>query len=261
MGFEGGEAIQVIARDISARKRAEEMHIRALAAEEEERLKANLLSTVSHELRTPLTAVRGYASTLLEYYDRLEREEIEDCIRGIDSAAQYLEKIVSDLLTLTRIESGVLHLDRHEMHLGEFLERTLSTHLVASPHLQLGLAVPAKDPVVSIDNVRLQQVVNNLVDNAFKYGGQDKPVSVMVRNRPQPTVIVRDRGPGVPDDALDRIFAPFVRLKGPETAAVSGSGLGLAVCRGIVEAHGGRIWAERPRGGGLQVSFTLPKSS
>ena len=108
--YMGHPAVQVVARDIRERKRAEELQVRALSAEQGERQRANLLSTVSHELRTPLTAVRGYATTILEYMDKLEPREIEDCVRGIDSAAIYLEKIVSDLLTMTRIESGVLHL-------------------------------------------------------------------------------------------------------------------------------------------------------
>jgi PAS domain S-box-containing protein len=262
LGFGEGEdsAIQVVVRDVRERKRLAEMHMRALAAEESEIMMTRLLTTVSHELRTPLTAVRGYASTVLEYFDRLDAQEIRDYVQGIDAAAQHLSKIVADLLTLARIEGGRLQLELTAMGIGDFLKTALASHHILAPLNELRLSVPRKDPVVSMDSVRLLQVVNNLVENAVNYGGECSTIEVSASgSATHATVRVRDHGRGVPRDMLDAIFQPFVRGKSPETAAVSGTGLGLAVCRGIIEAHGGRIWASLPAGGGFEVAFRLPR--
>jgi len=257
--FQGKRATVLVMRDLTERKRAQELQVRARAAEESDRLKTALLSTVSHELRTPLTAVRGYASTLVEYFEHLEPEEVKEYAQGIDLAAQHLERLVSDLLTLSRIEGGALDLDTVDVALAGFLRAALRTHQFTKRGQDLRLSAPARDLIVRADAVRLQQVVDNLVDNAAKYAGDAGPIAIALARRGRfAEVSVTDSGQGVPQDALESIFQPFVRLKA--NPGITGTGLGLAVCRGIIEAFGGRIWAENVPAGGFRVIFRLPIS-
>ncbi|HWO73018.1 MAG TPA: ATP-binding protein, partial [Dehalococcoidia bacterium] len=138
-----------------------------------------------------------------------------------------------------------------------FLRSIVRAHKLAKRAPDLRFTAPSDDPIVRADVVRLQQVIDNLIDNAVKYAGHAGPISVRLTSKSGAAwVSVADKGPGVPGDALESIFLPFVRLKA--TPGAGGSGLGLAVCKGIIEAHGGRIWAENIRRGGFRVSFTLP---
>jgi protein-histidine pros-kinase len=256
--YRGQSAVQVVIRDLSERKRLEELHIRALAAEESDRMKTLLLSTVSHELRTPLTAVRGYASTILDYYDRLESDEVFTYLRGIDDAALHLERMVSDLLTLSRLENGVLAMDLTDFSLAPFLKKTVAGRAAASPTLALLFENDAGRPTrVRADRTRISQVLTNLIDNAVAHGDASRPIEVrLARAGNEALVSVRDHGPGVSSDRLEAIFEPFTRGAAPGNTR--GAGLGLAICRGIIHAHGGRIWAEKAGDGGLRVSFTVP---
>jgi two-component system sensor histidine kinase KdpD len=259
---DGSAAGQTILRDLTAKRQAEQLQIRALAAEESERMKSNLLSTVSHELRTPLTAVRGYATTVLEYADYLDKEEVLDYVKGIDSAALHLEKIVADLLTLSRIEGGVYRLDLTDFNAVDFVRNAVTSYLVAHPDHLLHIEPAATAPLVSADSSRVLQVLHNLLDNARKYGGDDSATRIAVRRgKDEITISVRDPGPGVEPEALDQIFQPFVRGSSSQKSDVAGSGLGLAVCKAIIEAHGGRIWASLPEDGGFEVGFSLPAAA
>jgi two-component system sporulation sensor kinase A len=259
---DGSAMGQTIIRDLTAKRQAEQLQIRALAAEESERLKSNLLSTVSHELRTPLTAVRGYATTVLEYSEYLDKAEMLDYVKGIDSAAQHLEKIVADLLTLSRIEGGVYRLDRTDFDATDFVRNAVTSYLVAHPDHLLHIEPNAKAPLVSADSSRVLQVLHNLLDNARKYGGDASATRIKVsRSDEAITISVRDPGPGVEAEALDQIFQPFVRGSSSLKSDVAGSGLGLAVCKAIIEAHGGRIWASLPEDGGFEVGFSLPAAA
>jgi PAS domain S-box-containing protein len=256
-----GRAIaQTIIRDLSAKRQAEELRIRAMAAEESERMKSNLLSTVSHELRTPLTAVRGYATTVMEYADYLDKDEIVEYVKGIDSAAQHLEKIVSDLLTLSRIEGGVYRLDFTDFDATDFVRNAVNLYLIAHPNHLLHVEPKTRNPLISADSSRVLQVLHNLLDNARKYGGEDSATQIVIgeAGTDEVTISVHDPGPGVEPEALDQIFQPFVRGSSSQKSDIAGSGLGLAVCKAIVEAHGGRIWASLPPEGGFAVSFSLP---
>ena len=252
-------ALQFVIRDIGERKRAEALQVRALAAEESDRLKTQLLGTVSHELRTPLTAVRGYASTILEYSDRLDRAEVLQHVAGIEEAAQHLERMVSDLLTLSRIQSGAFSVELKEMHLCTFLEGAIANLVSASPTLDIRLNRRGVDPLVRADDGRLLQVVTNLVDNAAVHGDPAKAIAITVGTTAGSAVVtILDRGPGVPEHLLDAIFLPYFRVTDSANASSKGSGLGLAICQGIISAHGGRVWANQTKTGGFEVSFALP---
>jgi protein-histidine pros-kinase len=260
-------AAELILRDISERKRAEELQIRALAAEEGEALKTNLLSAVSHELRTPLTTIRGFATTILEYHDRLTQGELMELLRALDRSAQHLERIVGDLLTLSRIESGVLRMEMERVDMRQLLQRCVETRQVLGAGQQINLVLPDQAVVVRGDQVRLLQVLANLLNNASIHGDPAQPVDLTLVDEGRSCVVsVRDRGKGLPEELLQTIFIPYFRGTNHITrASVSvgadqGSGLGLAICKGIIVAHGGEIWADLPEGGGLRVSFRLPKT-
>lgn len=261
--FGDAAAAELVLRDISERKRAEELQIRALAAEEGEALKTNLLSAVSHELRTPLTSIRGFATTILEYFERLEPEEIRGFVAALDSSAQHLERIVGDLLTLSRIESGVLRMETERIDAGEFLRRCVEAREVSDASLQVEVRTPRRRVMVAADPTRLSQVIHNLLDNAASHGDRAQSIDLTLSDERNSCVIsIRDRGVGVPAELLETIFIPYYRLasgQGPRPSD-QGSGLGLAICKGIVVAHGGEIWAELPEDGGLRVSFRLAKA-
>jgi signal transduction histidine kinase len=216
-----------------------------------------LLQVTSQELRSPLTAVKGYASTLIDYYDRLDEGIRRNYVAGILSATHHLEILVSDILTFSRIEGGNLQLNLTQVSLGDFLERALESHRLVTPFHEFHLTVHEPDPEVAVDTVRLLQIVDNVLENAVRHGGAPVTIDVATKGR-YATVTITDEGPGVPQGSLESIFEPFVRVENPATPQTRGTGLGLSVCKGIVEKHGGNIWAEQPPVTGCRVTFTLP---
>jgi signal transduction histidine kinase len=240
---------------------------RASALEELSQLKDEFLSTVSHELRSPLGAIKGYAMTLL-----LEPAELgltpttERFVRVIVEASDELEALVGDLLDMSRIGAGGLTITPRPLRLHRLARRVVDRHRLGVHPRRIRLAVPATLPPVDADGHRVEQVLANLLDNALKYGGDAGPIVVAAERREGDVLVsVADEGPGIPADELGRLFDRFQRGAAARVRRVGGVGLGLAICKGIVEAHGGRIWAESgtdagaPNGRrGTIVRFTLP---
>lgn len=253
-------AVVGVATDITEQLRAAELEVRAREAEAAERAKTELLSVVSHELRSPLTTIRGYVSTLLEYYDRLDDADIVTALRATEAAAAHLERLIDDLLTMSRLESGMLRIEPQHVDVREVVRDALTNLAVGEERRDIRVQLPARPALVHADPVRVRQVLDNLIDNARKYSPADRPIDVTVERTKGGTVTitVRDYGPGVPESELDAIFSRFHRIRTPETAHIRGTGLGLAICKGIVEAHGGKIGAWLPEGGGLAVTVELP---
>jgi signal transduction histidine kinase len=222
-----------------------------------DRLKTELLGNLSHELRTPLHAIKGYATTLLEH-DRMRADERREFLNIIDSEADHLQELISNLLDMSRLEAGVLKVDPAPMQLGRVAEssamraqRTTNEHRV--------LVAWNDDPWVMVDVPRIVQVLTNLLNNAIKYSPEGGEITLSSSScGGSLTISVRDPGVGIPPRELDKIFDRFHRVEGDLARRVSGTGLGLAICRGLVEAHGGRIWAESEAGVGSTFSFTLP---
>lgn len=220
-------------------------------------LKNALLDAVSHDLRTPLSSIIGAAGSLrLADVDWSEAER-HDFAGAIEQEAERLNRIVSNLLDLSRIRGGALApaLDWHEPGLVlrsavERLRPVLAEH-------RLELDIPTDLPAVLLDPVEIDQVVANLVENAAKYSpaGQTIRIAAAIDGK-ELRVVVEDGGAGLPQEALPRLFEPFYRA--PGARRVRGSGLGLAVARGLVVAHGGRMWAENRPEGGARFGFTLP---
>jgi two-component system sensor histidine kinase KdpD len=234
---------------------AEEAHA-AQVRVETERLRSSLLSSVSHDLRTPLASITGASSSLLESGDRLDAETRRELLETIGDEANRLSRLVHDLLEMSRLESGAVkaHMEWHPLEeiIGAALERVAKTHR----ERKILTRLPDNLPMVSVDDVLIEQVLVNLLDNAAKYSPRDAPIEVAARREDGAIVVdVADRGPGLHAEDLERVFEKFYRGKRPQGRGV---GLGLAICRGFVEAHGGRIWAtNRPEGGAI-FRFTLP---
>ena len=230
------------------------------ALKEIDRMKTELLSTVSHELRTPLGSIKGYATTLLSHGNRLRKDEQREFLEIIDSEADRLRELIENLLDLSRLEAGVLRIDREPGRLAATMRDVLRKVQLATPNHQLGLDWPVDDLLVSADQRRIYQVVQNLLTNAVKYSPHGGTITLSAAARGRELVVsITDQGLGIPAMELARIFDRFHRVQGEVSRGIGGTGLGLAICKGLVEAHGGRIWAESEGvGKGSTFRFTLP---
>jgi len=227
------------------------------ANREIDRMKASLISTVSHELRTPLAAIKGYVSTLLADDVEWDPESQREFLQTISDETDRLSALVSDLLDLSRIEGGSLKVEREPIDLTEIIaEAAQNAHPSPGEHLQV--IAPDRLPTIYADGRQIGVVIRNLIENAVKYGGENSPVRVSVAIENDAVVVrVEDEGPGIPAEHIPYIFESFYRVESGLTQQASGAGLGLTICRGFVEAHGGKIWVE-PRAKGACLAFSLP---
>jgi two-component system sensor histidine kinase KdpD len=226
---------------------------------ESERLRSSLLSAVSHDLRTPLAAITGAASSLLEGDTALDTPTRRELLQTIYEEADWLNRLVSNLLQVTRLESGAVQVHKEWQPLEEVVGAALmrlDTRLRTRP---LTTNLPGDLPLIPLDSVLIEQVLINLLDNALKYTPPGSPITLSAwPTDGTVTVEVADRGPGLQPGDEQHVFEKFYRL--PHPGERSGAGLGLTICRAIVEAHGGRIWAENRPDGGATFRFTLPVS-
>jgi two-component system sensor histidine kinase KdpD len=221
---------------------------------ETEQMRSSLLSSVSHDLRTPLAVVTGAASTLLE--DAIDPATRRELTETILEEAQRLNRLVRNLLDMTRLEAGALRVKKEwqpiEEVVGSALNRTEQALSGRTVLTDLALDLP----LVPLDAVLIEQVLVNLLENAVKYTPPESPVEIRARKCPTGVqLVVADRGPGIPAGEELRIFDKFYRVNGGQGGGV---GLGLAICRGIVMAHGGQLFVERRPGGGAEFRFQLP---
>jgi two-component system sensor histidine kinase KdpD len=227
---------------------------------EAERLRTALLSSLSHDLRTPLGTIEGAGTALAEDAATLSVDSRRDLAETIVEEVRRMARLVSNLLDMMRLETGTLAVHRSwqplEESLGVALLR-LDERLKSHP---VEIRLPPDLPLVSVDEVLLEQVFLNLLDNAAKYTPPATPLSVTARLENFEVVVeVADRGPGIPAGEEAAVFRKFHRAPLGEGHAVpAGSGLGLTICEGIIKAHGGRIWVEQRAGGGAAFRFTLP---
>jgi two-component system sensor histidine kinase KdpD len=221
-------------------------------------LKTALLNAVSHDLRTPLASIIASAGSLRQIDVAWTETERQEFAQGIEEEAQRLNGIVGNLLDLSRIEGGSLRPEKSWYDLGALIDDVLGRLRSRTVGHPTRLAIPADLPPVHLDYVEIDQVLSNLIENAAKYTPDGTQIEVGVRRRNEDVEIaVADRGPGIPTAALHRIFEPFYRVNG-QGPRPQGTGVGLSVAKGLVKAHGGRIWAENRPGGGARFVFTLP---
>jgi two-component system, OmpR family, sensor histidine kinase KdpD len=243
---------------------AQTAHTQALI--ESDKLKSALLASVSHDLRTPIAIMKGATSTLLAADIAWDASTQHTLTQSIDSELDHLNRIVGNLLDMSRIEGNALSAQRDWQDLSEVLGVVLQRMKPMLEGRALTIEVDPDLPLVASNAMLIDQVLTNLLENAIKYTPPETPITILVYHNsssqgvPAVTTVVRDRGPGIPAHDLERIFNKFYRL-GDSATRTSGAGLGLAICKGIIEAHGGRIWAENNRDGGAAFTFTLPLGS
>lgn len=242
-----------------ARLRREATEVEILRRTDE--LKSALINAVSHDLRTPLAAIIAAAGSLRQHDVEWTDEDREEFAESIEDEAQRLNLIVGNLLDLSRLEGGSLRPEKVWYDLSAIVDDVLGRLKSQTARHRLVVDLPNDLPPILVDPVELDQVLSNLVENAAKYTPPGTEVRVAARRvAGEIEIEVADRGPGVPDAALPHLFEPFYRVGGHERSP-KGTGLGLAVARGLVEAHGGRIWAENRPGGGARFAFRLPLAS
>lgn len=242
-----------------------EQHEAARAEVEAERLRTSLLSSLSHDLRTPLGTIEGAASSLLasdppEDADALPAEARRELADTILEESRRMTRLVSNLLDMVRVETGSLAVRKSWQPIEEVLGVTLIRLEEGLREHPVEVHLPTDLPLVPIDEVLVEQVFVNLLENAARYTPPGTPLDVAAwRDEAAVVVEVADRGPGLPAGGEELVFRKFYRADGtPGGSGAGGAGLGLTICRGIVTAHGGRIWAEPRPGGGSAFRFTLP---
>lgn len=251
--------LSAAAVQIAAAIEREELHARATETavlERADQAKTALLQAVSHDLRTPLSSIMAGATSLRQKDVTWSEAEREEFLAGIEAEARRLDRLVADLLSVSRIESGSLR-PRKELHdLGALVGDVVGRLAATTNGHRILVAEADGLPPVALDYVQIDQVLTNLIENATKYAPTESDVTVSVRPRSGEIEIrVTDSGPGVPAGASERIFEPFQRADAGR--GKPGSGLGLAVAKRFVEAHGGRIWVES-QDGGSTFAFTIP---
>lgn len=231
-----------------------------LVQAEAERLRSSLLASVSHDLRTPLAVITGASSSLLESEQALPFEARRELLRTIFDDANRLSRLVDNLLDMTRVASGGVALNKQPQVIEEIIGSAL--HRLRKPLAgrQINTRLADDLPLVPLDETLIEQAFVNLLENIEKYTPAGSPIDMAARlDDGYLLVEVADRGPGIRDDERELIFEKFYRGQAGSVDGRRGAGLGLAICKAIVTAHGGRIWAENRAGGGARFCFTLPR--
>ena len=229
--------------------------------EEMERLRAEFLGMVSHELRGPLTSIKGSAATALRASVPLDPAETRQFFRIIEEQADHMRDLISNLLDLTRIEAGTLSISPEQTDAAMLIDQARNAFLSGGYRNSVEVDVAPGLPPVRSDIQRIVQVLHNLLTNASKFSREWSPIRVAAtREDPYVAVSITDGGRGISADRLPHLFRKFSRIDGDDRdERAAGYGLGLAICKGIVEAHGGRIWAESDgHGRGTRFIFTIP---
>ena len=240
-----------------ARLRQESLQIAVL--QRTDALRAALLSSISHDLRTPLASIKASASSLLQDDVQWSDEERRSFALAIEGEADRLNRLVANLLDMSRIEGGALKPEKEWYPVDELMHDVLDHLQPLLLHREVQTDIPEELPPVQLDYLEIEQVLTNLIENAVRYTPSDSPIYVSAHVEGDQIVIsVEDRGPGIPPADLERVFDKFYRVSGKASEQQAGSGLGLAVSKGLVEAHEGHIWAENREGGGAIFRFTLP---
>jgi two-component system sensor histidine kinase KdpD len=228
---------------------------RARREVETEQLRSSLLSSVSHDLRTPLAVITGAASTLVDGAQSIDEATRLDLMTTILEESERLNRLIRNLLDMTRLESGTVKVNKEWLPLEEIVGAALNRLEGRLAGREVKIELPPSLPLIPCDAVLIEQALINLLENAAKYS--DGPIEIRAALVPGEALIeVADCGPGIPPGQDARIFDKFHRAV--REGSPGGVGLGLAICRAIVAAHGGRIWAQNRAGGGASFSFALP---
>lgn len=226
-----------------------------------EMMKLDFVSMAAHELRTPLTAVRGYLGLLLTDEQSHLSEEGKQFVERAQASSKQLVGLISNLLNVSKIERGTLNMNYSKIDWTRTVQDAVNDQQfnAKTKHIELSYDGPTENVPLVVDELAIKEVVNNLIANAINYTGNDGHISVGVRIEDSKIITtVKDDGIGIPENAIDRLFTKFYRVKGGIASGSGGTGLGLYISKSIVELHNGKIWVDSEYGKGTTFSFSLP---
>jgi len=227
---------------------------------EQEEQRSTFISVISHELQTPIAIIKGYASTLARADAVFDEEALRSRLSAIEEEADRLNKLVGNLLYASRIQAGGLQMDIAPLDLAHLIETVVHRLQIKSPEVKVELNLPPNLPTVMADRDRIEEVLQNLLDNAIKYSPDRRELTLSCRSTGDEVIVsVSDVGMGISLREQEQIFERFQRAGGSMTSSTQGAGLGLYISRAIVEAHGGRIWVQSTLHQGSTFSFSLPR--
>ena len=251
------------------RARLTQASTHAKILEESDRLKSSLLSSVSHELRTPLASIKAAISSLRSAAVEWDSDARQDLLALIEEETDHLNLLVGNLLNMSRIESGALTLECSWNALSDIINSAVKRSAIYTTQHQIQTRIASDLPFVFVDYILIEQVLINLINNSVKYAPKGTTIQILAEQSDPKTLLVQvtNEGPQISEEYLDRIFEKFFRFERspvipgqPSNSLLAGTastGLGLSICKGIIEAHGGRIWAEN-RSVGIGFLFTIP---
>ena len=227
---------------------------------EQEEQRSTFISVISHELQTPIAIIKGYASTLARTDTTLEPEASRTRLTAIEEEADRLNKLVSNLLYASRIQFGGLQMEIAPLDVASLVETVVRRLQARSPEVTMTLDIPPNLPTAMADRDRIEEVLQNLLDNAIKYSPRQRAIAIACRATGDEVIVrVSDTGMGIALREQEHIFDRFQRVQNATTRTIPGAGLGLYICRAIVEAHGGHIEVESTLHEGSTFSFSLPR--
>jgi signal transduction histidine kinase len=226
-----------------------------------DKLKNQFLGMAAHDLRNPISSIIMYSEFVLDSDDYHMSDDLRTIMDTIKSSSEFMLRMLEELLDVVKIESGKLQLNYEKVPLENFLKKNIEINalLASKKDIKLVLNIPQSLPDIAIDPIKIEQVLNNLISNAIKYSYKSTSVTVSAFSTKQYVLIsVRDEGQGIPENELQKVFAPFSKISVKGTAGEKSTGLGLSIVKRIVTGHLGRIWVESEAGKGSTFSFTLP---
>jgi K+-sensing histidine kinase KdpD len=236
-------------------KEAEE----ARALHEADRLRSQIIYSVSHELRTPLTLIKGYSTSLLRQDASWEEETQREFLQIIDEKTDELRDLIDKLLQSAKLEAGALRLEKEPVLIPRLAQKVVDDIAPRAKNHKFTLEFAPSFPVIEADVRCMEQVLRNLTENAVKYSPEGSEVIIAGEARDGEVVVsVSDQGVGIPPEHQDKVFERFYRVDSLVTHSTPGSGLGLSITKGHVEAHGGEVWLESAIGKGSKFYFSLP---
>ncbi|HEX7475795.1 MAG TPA: PAS domain S-box protein [Dehalococcoidales bacterium] len=253
------KVIQCNIRDITTRKQIEAKTLEMEALKRINQAKSELLANVSHELRTPLASIKGFIETLIETDVKWSTRQQLDFLQSANKEVDRLTFLIRDLLDMSRIDSGKMVLDRRSYPVSEILDSASGVLSIITAKHKLEILVAADLSSIQADKVRIEQVIMNLVENATKFSAEGSPIVIEVKGADDNVIFsVEDKGEGISPKSIGNLFNRFYQAERVVSGKARGTGLGLAICKGIVEAHGGKIWVESQLGKGSKFSFSFP---